>query len=86
MAVAVAPVKAEGLISLLSEPDQSLRRHALEALTPQVDQFWFQISGSISIIENLYEDDSFPDRELAALLASKVRLLYGPCPCKRASA
>lgn len=35
--------------------------------------FWFQISTSIASIEALHEDEDFSHRELAALVASKVR-------------
>ena len=35
-------------------------------------EYWFQISGAIASVEALYEDDEFSDRELAALVASKV--------------
>ena len=72
MAVAVASSNADGLISMLTEPDISLRTYALEALAKQCEIHWFSLSGSISVVENLYEDDSFPQRELAALVASKV--------------
>ena len=67
---------AAGLISLLSEPCQNddLKRHALINIDKVVDEHWFQISGSIASVEALYEDDEFSHRELAALVASKVRV------------
>ena len=40
-----------------------------------VDEFWFQISGSIAQIEALFEDEEFTHRELAALVASKASSL-----------
>ena len=66
---------ASGLLSLLSEPCQNddLKRHALINIDKVVDEHWFQISGSIASVEALYEDDGFSHRELAALVASKVR-------------
>jgi len=66
---------AAGLLSLLSEPCQNddLKRHALVNIEKVVDEHWFQISGSIASIEALYEDDEFSHREMAALVASKVR-------------
>ena len=74
MAVATMS-SAAGLISLLSEPCQNddLKRHALINIDKVVDEHWFQISGSIASVEALYEDDEFSHRELAALVASKVR-------------
>ena len=75
MAVATMS-SAAGLISLLSEPCQNddLKRHALINIDKVVDEHWFQISGSIASVEALYEDDEFSHRELAALVASKVRV------------
>ncbi|GAX76891.1 hypothetical protein CEUSTIGMA_g4337.t1 [Chlamydomonas eustigma] len=65
---------ATGLLSLLSEPCQNdeLKCHALVNINKVVDEYWFQISGSIASVEALYEDDEFSHRELAALVASKV--------------
>ena len=63
---------AAGLLALLDDSDEKLQRYALTNLDKVVDQFWFQISSSIASVEALYEDDEFPDRELAALVASKV--------------
>ena len=37
-----------------------------------VDQQWSEISNDITEIEALYDDVSFPDRRLAAIVASKV--------------
>jgi len=37
-----------------------------------VDEFWAEISGAIDKIELLYEDDSYSEQKLAALVASKV--------------
>lgn len=63
---------AAGLIGLLDEPDQQLRSYALQKLDDTVDQFWAEIADDISKIEILYEDESFKQRNLAALVASKV--------------
>mmetsp|Transcript_32576 Transcript_32576/g.103783 ORF Transcript_32576/g.103783 Transcript_32576/m.103783 type:complete len:1598 (-) Transcript_32576:13-4806(-) len=63
---------ASGLLALLEEEDDRLKVHALKHLVELVDEHWFQVSASISHIESLYEDESFPEREIAALLASKV--------------
>lgn len=63
---------AAGVLALLEEDDDSLKLHALQQLDRTVHDFWFQISGSIALIEALYEDEDFAHRELAALVASKV--------------
>ncbi|GFR48946.1 hypothetical protein Agub_g10960, partial [Astrephomene gubernaculifera] len=63
---------AAGLLALLDEPSDDLKQHALSHLNKVVHDYWFQISGSIGSVEALYEDDDFPHRELAALVASKV--------------
>ena len=64
---------AAHVLALLDEDDDSLKLHALQQLDRSVHDFWFQISSSIAAIEALYEDDEFSHRELAALVASKVR-------------
>ncbi|KAI5853970.1 armadillo-type protein [Tricharina praecox] len=63
---------AAGLIGLLDEPDQQLRCFALQQLDNHVHQFWAEIADEVSKIEILYEDESFKQRKLAALVASKV--------------
>ncbi|KAL9107824.1 MAG: hypothetical protein Q9227_007339 [Pyrenula ochraceoflavens] len=68
----VGLVSAAGLIGFLSEPDPELRVFALKQLDAQVDLLWTEIADSVSQIEALYEDETFPERELAALVASKV--------------
>lgn len=64
---------AAHVLALLDEDDDSLKLHALQQLDRSVHDFWFQISASIAAIEALYEDEEFSHRELAALVASKVR-------------
>ncbi|KAJ6231397.1 26s proteasome non-atpase regulatory subunit 1 [Anaeramoeba flamelloides] len=63
---------ASGIIALLDEPDNDLKTYALRKLDGLVDQFWAEISDSIGKIEALYEDEEFPSRTLAAIVASKV--------------
>ncbi|QDZ20143.1 regulatory subunit of 26S proteasome [Chloropicon primus] len=63
---------AQGLIALLDEDDDRLRACALKQLDEVVPDLWFEVSSSIATIEALYEDESFGERNLAALLASKV--------------
>ncbi|KAK2752611.1 proteasome regulatory particle base subunit [Onygenales sp. PD_40] len=68
----VGLVSAAGLVGFLSEPDPELKIFALKTLDAQVDLLWTEIAGSIDQIEALYEDESFQERELAALVAAKV--------------
>ncbi|XP_054156601.1 26S proteasome non-ATPase regulatory subunit 1-like [Oppia nitens] len=63
---------ASGIISLLDEDNSELRVFALRKLNTIVDVFWPEISEIIEKVEMLYEDHSFGERKLAALVASKV--------------
>ncbi|EEP77876.1 hypothetical protein UREG_02725 [Uncinocarpus reesii 1704] len=82
----VGLVSAAGLVGFLSEPDTELKVFALKTLDAQVDSLWSEIAGSVGQIfsistrtnsvlrhrEALCEDESFPERELASLVAAKV--------------
>ena len=46
--MAVALTSATGVLSLLQEPDDALKSHALKKVDEIVDQFWAEIAGSIS--------------------------------------
>lgn len=59
-------------LALLGENDSTLKAYALQSLNGVVDQLWSEVANSIIDIEELYEDESFKDRKLAALVASKV--------------
>lgn len=65
---------AAGIISLLDEPQPAVKAFALTKLDQIVNEFWPEIADSILKIEILHEDESFPlpQRQLAALVASKV--------------
>ncbi|KAI8802866.1 armadillo-type protein [Cladochytrium replicatum] len=63
---------AGGIISLLDETEEELKVYALQQLDALVDQFWAEIADAVSKIEELYENEDFRQRELAALVASKV--------------
>ncbi|CDH53515.1 probable rpn2-26s proteasome regulatory subunit [Lichtheimia corymbifera JMRC:FSU:9682] len=63
---------ASGILSLLDEPQPDLQVYALQNLNNLVNEFWAEISDSVAKIEILYEDPQFSQRELAALVASKV--------------
>ncbi|OII73307.1 proteasome cyclosome repeat family protein [Cryptosporidium andersoni] len=59
-------------LALLDEDTEELKLYALEQLNMIVDNYWYEIADCIGLIESCYEDESFSNRELAALLASKV--------------
>lgn len=64
---------AMGVLSLLDEEDDALKYYALQELDRSVHDVWFQMGTFISTVEALYEDEEFPHRQLAALVASKVQ-------------
>ncbi|KAJ5352632.1 hypothetical protein N7452_001606 [Penicillium brevicompactum] len=68
----VGLVSAAGLVGFLSEPDPELKVFALKTLDSQIDHLWTEVVNSVPEIEALYEDESFSERGLAALVASKV--------------
>lgn len=68
----MALVSAAPYLALLGEPDSSLKSYALSSLNQVVDQLWAEIANNITELEELYEDDSFEKKELAALVISKV--------------
>jgi len=43
-----------------------------------MDVFWAEVADHIEAIEELYEDEKFPNRELAAMVASKVHAAPAP--------
>lgn len=63
---------AQGLISLLEEDDHKLKVYALNKLYDVVDYFWIEIADAVPLIEGLSEEPSFPSKELAAAIASRV--------------
>ena len=63
---------AGGVIALLEEKNPTIKHYALQKLDDIVDQFWTEISEVVGKIEVLYEDEHFADRQLAALISSKV--------------
>ena len=68
----VGLTSAAGIVGFLSEPDTELQVFALRKLNDEIDSLWTEVAGSVDEIEALYEDKSFPERELAALVAAKV--------------
>jgi 26S proteasome regulatory subunit N2 len=69
---------AAGLLSMLEEEQTQLQIAALTSLNKVIDTHWAEVASSISVIEAMYEDEFFAQRELAALLASKVRRTPSP--------
>eukprot|EP01018_Ginkgo_biloba_P031110 Gb_01242 [translate_table: standard] len=68
---------ASGLLAMLNEQHPMLKLHALTNLNRLVDNFWPEISTSVSTIESLYEDEGFDQRQLAGLVVSKVFYYLG---------
>uniref|UniRef100_A0A7C9E1P7 26S proteasome non-ATPase regulatory subunit 1 homolog n=1 Tax=Opuntia streptacantha TaxID=393608 RepID=A0A7C9E1P7_OPUST len=68
---------AGALLAMLGENHTALKLHALSNLNAFAQFFWPEISTSIPLIESLYEDEEFPQRELAALVVSKVFYFLG---------
>ena len=68
----VGLTSASGVVGFLYEPDHELQIFALRKLNEEIDSLWTEVVDSIGQIEALYEDTSFPERELAALVAAKV--------------
>ncbi|RKP32832.1 26S proteasome regulatory complex, non-ATPase subcomplex, Rpn2/Psmd1 subunit [Metschnikowia bicuspidata] len=68
----MALVTAAPYLALLSEHDASLKSHALTSLNGVVDQLWAEIANNLVDLQELFDDSSFPNRNLAALVISKV--------------
>eukprot|EP00755_Sulcionema_specki_P030496 Sspe_Gene.18578::Locus_6687_Transcript_1_1_Confidence_1.000_Length_2811::g.18578::m.18578/K03032/PSMD1, RPN2; 26S proteasome regulatory subunit N2 len=63
---------ASGVLSLLKEDDPALQAYAVDGLLQAADVYWNEISDALGMIEEMYEDEAFPERRKAALLLSKV--------------
>lgn len=63
---------AESVLPYLYEKERDLQIYALKKLDLIVDHAWHQISDKISKIEALKDEEDFPEKELAASVASKV--------------
>ncbi|KAF8670285.1 hypothetical protein HU200_050824 [Digitaria exilis] len=77
MAAVATVSSASGLLAMLQEPAPELKLHALASLNSVVHLFWPEISTSVPTIESLYEDEEFDQRQLAALVVSKVFYYLG---------
>uniref|UniRef100_A0A5S6R326 26S proteasome non-ATPase regulatory subunit 1 n=1 Tax=Trichuris muris TaxID=70415 RepID=A0A5S6R326_TRIMR len=67
-----AILSASGIIALLGEDSAKMKIYALRKLDRLVNVFWHEIANVVANIEGLSEDSSFPERKLAALVASKI--------------
>ncbi|KAK4159427.1 armadillo-type protein [Cladorrhinum sp. PSN259] len=65
-------VTATGVLAFLADEEPELKVFALKTLNDDIDTVWTEVAGSLSQIEALYEDDTFPERRLAALVLAKV--------------
>ncbi|KYK57650.1 Armadillo-type fold protein [Drechmeria coniospora] len=65
-------VSATGVLAFLADEEPELKVFALQTLNDDIDTVWTEVAGSLSQIEALFEDDSFPERQLAALVLAKV--------------
>lgn len=62
---------ASGMLSILEEDDTALKVKALTRIYAIVDVQWAEVCESLTLIEELSEDASFPAADLAAAIASK---------------
>ncbi|KAL2151198.1 hypothetical protein VTH82DRAFT_6296 [Thermothelomyces myriococcoides] len=65
-------VSASGVLGFLADEEPELKVFALKTLNDDIDTVWTEVAGALSQIEALYEDESFPERQLAALVLAKV--------------
>ncbi|KAK7423994.1 proteasome regulatory particle base subunit [Neonectria magnoliae] len=65
-------VSATGVLAFLADEEPELKVFALQTLNDDIDTVWTEVAAALSDIEALYEDESFPERQLAALVLAKV--------------
>ncbi|KAG0645692.1 26S proteasome regulatory subunit rpn2 [Hyphodiscus hymeniophilus] len=63
---------ASGVLGFLSDTEPELKVFALQTLNDDIDTLWTEVAGSVGQIEALYEDETFPERQLASLVLAKV--------------
>jgi len=68
---------AQGILALLEDPDPTLKTYALQRLDQMVPTYWPEISEKIDQVQILYENEKFNNRNLAALLVSKLYFQLG---------
>ncbi|KAK3388452.1 armadillo-type protein [Sordaria brevicollis] len=65
-------VTATGVLAFLADEEPELKVFALKTLNDDIDTVWTEVAGHLTQIEALYEDETFPERQLAALVLAKV--------------
>ncbi|KHN95476.1 26S proteasome regulatory complex, non-ATPase subcomplex, Rpn2/Psmd1 subunit [Metarhizium album ARSEF 1941] len=65
-------VSATGVLAFLADEEPELKVFALQTLNDDIDTVWTEVAGALNQIEALYEDEAFPERQLAALVLAKV--------------
>lgn len=65
-------VSATGVLGFLADEEPELKVFALQTLNDDIDTVWTEVASALGQIEALYEDDAFPERQLAALVLAKV--------------
>lgn len=73
----IVPSSAAPALSLLEEREPLLQAHALRSLNALADSFWPEISSAVDKIQELSEDESFGEKNLAAIVAAKVNFHLG---------
>ena len=63
---------ARGLLALFKDEDPSIKAFALCKLSDVAEFFWHEIASSLSEIQSLAFNPSYPQHELAAYLASQI--------------
>ena len=81
---AKSTTSAAGILALLEEPQDVLKVHGLRMLNDYAMRTsWHEVASAIEIIEGMHEDEFFSHRDLAALVASKVRSFSFRSYCER---
>lgn len=62
----------EGILGHLDDPNNEIVENTLSSLLELIDFHWAEIGDKLSEIEELSEDNEFPHRSKASLLASKI--------------
>ncbi|CAK7212343.1 proteasome regulatory particle base subunit [Sporothrix curviconia] len=65
-------ITATGVLGFLADEEPELKVFALNTLNDDIDTVWTEVAAAVSQIEALYEDEEFPERQLAALVLAKV--------------
>ncbi|KAJ4395270.1 proteasome regulatory particle base subunit [Neurospora sp. IMI 360204] len=65
-------VTATGVLAFLADEEPELKVFALKTLNDDIDTVWTEVASALTHIEALYEDETFPERQLAALVLAKV--------------